>query len=157
MNSVGLAHPTHEASAVKYINGGPIAVFLVFYMCAHGAFAKESVNVQELLKATGSWDGTFYTNYSAGPAQPTLIKISIPANTVMAWHQHQTISVAYVLSGVLFVEKKNSTDRITVKAGESLAEMVDIAHRGYTTTEPVELLVFYANVAGLPLAELIDK
>ena len=32
-----------------------------------------------------------------------------------------------------------------------LAETVQTTHRGFTTNEPVELVVFYAGQAGLPI------
>jgi hypothetical protein len=32
-----------------------------------------------------------------------------------------------------------------------LAETLETTHRGFTTDEPVELIVFYAGQSGLPL------
>ena len=56
---------------------------------------------------------------------------------------------------MLFVEKQNSTDKRVRHAGDSPAELVGIAHRGYTTEQPVERLVFYANSRGLPLSSRV--
>jgi hypothetical protein len=36
--------------------------------------------------------------------------------------------------------------------GPALGETVQTAHRGFTTDEPAELIVFYAGQPGLPLA-----
>jgi hypothetical protein len=38
-----------------------------------------------------------------------------------------------------------------LQAGEVLPETVETIHRGFITESPVELLVFYAGDAGMPL------
>jgi len=62
------------------------------------------------------------------------------------------INVGYVLSGHLTIEKRGTGERIVLHAGEALAETVQTAHRGFTTDEPVELVVFYAGQVGSPLS-----
>lgn len=119
---------------------------------APGVLAAEALKVETLLQTGHSWDGTPYQAYTIGQPEPTLLRFSIPANTTLPWHTHAAVNVGYVLSGVLFVEKHNSPDKLVLKAGDSLAELVGIPHRGYTTEQPVELLVFYANTRGLPLS-----
>jgi hypothetical protein len=48
--------------------------------------------------------------------------------------------------------KKNATGKRTiVHAGQALAETIQTTHRGFTTNEPVELVVFYAGQVGLPI------
>lgn len=42
-----------------------------------------------LLKTTTSWDGTPYMSYPRGQPELTLMKIRIPAHTVLNWHTHQ--------------------------------------------------------------------
>ena len=61
------------------------------------------------------------------------------------------ISVGYVISGELTLEKKESGERTIVHAGQALAETVQTTHRGFTTNAPVELIVFYAGQVGLPI------
>ena len=61
------------------------------------------------------------------------------------------ISVGYVLSGDLTLEKKETGERTIVHAGQALAETVLTTHRGFTTNEPVELIVFYAGQVGVPI------
>ena len=61
------------------------------------------------------------------------------------------ISVGYVLSGELTLEKKATGERTIVHAGQALAETIETTHRGFTTSEPVELVVFYAGQVGLPI------
>ena len=121
------------------------------------AMAGEAVAVATLLQTTHAWDGTPYQAYASGQPEPTLVKFSIPANTTLAWHTHAVVNVGYVLSGVLFVEKRNSPDKLELKAGDSLAELVGVVHRGYTTEQPVELLVFYAISQGLPMSTKVQE
>jgi quercetin dioxygenase-like cupin family protein len=108
--------------------------------------------VEQLLQTTQSWDGVKYAAYPTGQPEVTLIKISIPPHTTLDWHRHPMINVAYILSGSLTVEKRDSGKRKTLHAGQALAETVQTVHRGYTLNEPVELIVFYAGRPGLPLS-----
>ena len=52
------------------------------------------------------------------------------------------ISVGYVLSGELTLEKRATGERTILHAGQTLAETVQTTHRGFTTNESVELVVF---------------
>ena len=94
-----------------------------------------------------SWDSSPYTSYPSGQPQITVLKITIPPN----WHRHPIISVGYVLSGHLTLEKRDTGERTILLAGQAVAETVQTTHRGFTTDEPVELIVFYAGQVGLPL------
>jgi quercetin dioxygenase-like cupin family protein len=62
------------------------------------------------------------------------------------------ISAAYVLSGRLTVEKRDTGERKVVNAGEALAETIQTTHRGFTTDEAVELIVFYAGRVDMPVS-----
>ncbi len=62
------------------------------------------------------------------------------------------VSAAYVVSGQITLEIRGSPQRKTIQAGQALAESVATVHRGYTTNQPVELVVFYAGAVGLPLS-----
>ncbi len=109
------------------------------------------IKTETLLQSTASWDGTPYKAYPAGQPKITVLKITIPANTVMKWHSHPFPNAGYVLSGALTVEKKDGTTRHYVE-GEAIAETVDSIHRGFTGAEPVVLIVFYSGTPDLPLA-----
>ena len=56
-----------------------------------------------------------------------------------------------MLSGHLTLEKRDTGERTTLRAGQAVAETVQTTHRGFTTDEPVELIVFYAGQVGVPL------
>ena len=110
------------------------------------------VAVSQLLQTTRSWDGNKYSRYVTGQPQITIIRIKIPPNTALDWHEHPMISAAYVASGQITVEIRGTRIRKTFSAGQALAESVATVHRGYTTSQPVDLVVFYAGAVGLPLS-----
>ena len=109
------------------------------------------IEVQQILQTTQSWDGQNYQGYPTGQPQLTVLQITIPPNTALHWHHHPVISVGYVLSGHLTIEKRDTGERTIVHAGQAVAETVQTTHRGFTTDEPLELLVFYAGQVGLPI------
>ena len=109
------------------------------------------IEVEQILQTTQSWDGTNYQSYPTGQPQLTVLRIKVPPNTALHWHHHPVISVGYVLSGELTLEKKATGERTIVHPGQALAETVQTTHRGFTTNEPVELVVFYAGQVGLPI------
>jgi quercetin dioxygenase-like cupin family protein len=118
------------------------------------SYARDSgVKVEQLLQTTHSWEGTRYLSYLKGQPQITILKITIPPNTFLDWHQHPMINAGYVLSGKIVLEKKSTRERKVFQAGQALAECVDITHRGYTTDQPVQLIVFYAGAPGVPLSQ----
>lgn len=105
-----------------------------------------------LLKSSSSWDGMSYDAYPAGIPELTVLNIKIPANTALNWHEHPMPNAAYVVSGHLKVETRESGQSILLKPGDVLPEMVNRQHRGVTGNTAVELVVFYAGTAGMPLS-----
>jgi quercetin dioxygenase-like cupin family protein len=132
-----------------FVLGGLSCLFLLSSQShAHGS----PIRVEQLLQTTRSWDGTEYAAYLRGQPQITILKITVPRNTTLDWHQHPMINAGYVLSGQITLEKKETRARKTFYAGQALAECVNAVHRGYTTDQPAELIVFYAGAAGIPLS-----
>ena len=124
-----------------------------FFFLSSWSFAHDSaIKVEKLLQTTHSWDGTRYAGYPTGQPEITVLKITVPPNTTLDWHQHPMINAGYVLSGEIILEKKETRERQAFHAGQALAECVNITHRGYTTNQPAELIVFYAGAPGLPLS-----
>jgi quercetin dioxygenase-like cupin family protein len=115
--------------------------------------ATPPVSSKVLLKSTNSWDGAPYSRYPDGQPELTILKINIPAGTALKWHRHAVPNAAYVVSGQITVQAKDSPHTVLLKAGDTLAEMVDTVHRGVTGSEPVELIVFYAGTPGTPLSQ----
>jgi quercetin dioxygenase-like cupin family protein len=117
----------------------------------------DEIQSKVLLQTTTAWDGSPYNNYPAGKPQITILKISIPAHTTMNWHTHPMPNVAYILAGDLTVEKQDGSAKQHFTAGQAVPETVDTVHRGITGDKPVELVVFYAGAAGMPLSKKQSK
>jgi quercetin dioxygenase-like cupin family protein len=109
------------------------------------------IEVEQILQTTQAWDNTVYRTYPTGQPQLTVLRIKIPSHTALHWHYHPVISVGYVVSGELTVEQQETGERTTIRAGQALPETVGTTHRGFTTDDPVELIVFYAGQAGVPI------
>lgn len=114
------------------------------------------IHVEKLLETEKSWDGVSYKKYPGGVPQLSVLKITVAPNTTLAWHEHPIPNAAYVLNGMLTVEKKATGQKRQLVAGEVLPEMVDSAHRGYTGKEGVTLVVFYAGQKGVPLSKPVQ-
>ena len=104
-----------------------------------------------ILQTSQTWDGIGYQPYPTGQPQLTVLRIAIPPNTASDWHRHPVISVGYILAGKLTIEKRDTGERKILQAGQTLAETIQTTHRGFTTDEAVELVVFYAGQVGTPI------
>jgi quercetin dioxygenase-like cupin family protein len=139
-----------------YFNRNKLALgFIAGIFLAGSAFAAEPAQVKSetLLQSSSSWDGAPYQAYSAGAPELSVLKITIPPHSSLPWHTHPMPNAAYVLSGSLTVEKKETGQTKILTAGQVLPEMVGSLHRGVTGDEGVVLIVFYAGTKGMPLAQ----
>jgi len=113
---------------------------------------KPAVKAETLLATGASWDGEVYKAYPAGDPELSILKITIPAHTALAWHEHPMPNAAYILSGTLTIEKHDGAKK-TVHAGQAVAEMADTVHRGVTGDTSVTLLAFYAGAKGVGVSK----
>lgn len=140
-----------------FMNRKVIALFLcvgtLFSQGVARADTQPSVQKEVLLQSSSSWDGTPYVSYPAGVPELTVLKLTIPPNTSLAWHTHPIPNAAYVVSGELTVEKKETGEKKVLVPGQVLPEMVGQLHRGTSGEQPVVLIVFYAGTKGTPLSQ----
>lgn len=124
------------------------------FLLAGTAIAKEAPAIESrvLLKATSSWDGTPYKAYPTGQPELSIVNIKIPPNSALQWHQHPMPNAVYLASGQLEIQIQNTDKTIQLKAGDTLAEVEHIIHRGVTGDSHAELIVFYAGTPGMPLS-----
>jgi quercetin dioxygenase-like cupin family protein len=109
-----------------------------------------SAQREVLLQADHSWNGVPYTHYPKGRPELTMLKLTIPAHSVLPWHTHPFPNAGYVLSGTLTVHDRVSGKTRVFHQGEAFAETVNDVHRGETGDEPVVLLVTYSGTPGTP-------
>jgi quercetin dioxygenase-like cupin family protein len=133
-----------------------LAALAIGMTLASASFAQQQpaagIKVETLLKTDKSWDGTRYQSYPSGQPQLSVLKIEVPAHSVLPWHTHPMPNAGYVLAGEITVEKENG-EKQTVRAGQVLPETVGSVHRGVTGDSPVTLIVFYAGAEGMPLSQ----
>ncbi len=108
------------------------------------------VNVTPLMKTTQSWDGKTI-QYPTGQAEITGLLVEIAPSKATGWHEHPVPSFAYMLSGTLEVTLKSGQTK-QLKAGDTLAEVIDTGHIGRNIgTDNVKLIVFYTGAVGKAL------
>jgi len=59
----------------------------------------DSLQVQELVKTTRSWDGAGLPEYPEGQPEITILHISIPAGTRLETHSHPVINAGVLTKG----------------------------------------------------------
>lgn len=138
----------------KYLRGIALA-FMLLAVVATASESRENTAVTKeiLLNTHSSWDGALYKGYPPGQPELTLIRIVIPANTTLEWHTHPMPNAAYIVRGELTVVEQATGRSEKRIGGQTLPEMVGTVHRGFSGKDPVELLVFYAGAADMPLSE----
>lgn len=105
-----------------------------------------------LLQRSESWNDVPYAAYPQGQPEMTTVRMTIPPHSSLPWHTHDMPNVAYLLSGSLTVEERETGRRATFRAGEAFAESVNNVHRGVTGSEPAEVIVTYAGTRGQRLS-----
>jgi len=111
------------------------------------------INAVEVMRSSQAWNGDVIKAYPTGEPELTVMRLSLPAHKSLPWHTHPMPNAAFILSGTLIVEDKESGEQHSFHAGEALNETVNSAHRGYTLDEPAELVITYAGVKGQELTE----
>lgn len=139
-----------RASTIKCLIAATACASLIG--CATNS-SKPGIEKEVLLRSKTSWEGTPYVAYPKGQPELTVLRFKFPPHTELPWHSHSIPNAAYVVSGELTVEAKESGKKMHLTAGQTLPEMVNIVHRGNTGDSPVELIVFYAGSEGIPLSE----
>ena len=119
-----------------------LAWFLLFIVLSNWAVAEER------LKTQTSWDGGVIY-YPQGQAEITSVKLRIEENQVTKFHCHPVPTLGYILKGDLVIETKNG-NKVTLKEGESLVEVMRTIHRGRAINGPVEIIVFYTGATTMP-------
>ena len=125
-------------------------------LCGSGVIlaAEPAVTSRMILKTTRAWDGTPIV-YPQGTAEVTGIIVTLAPGAQTGWHAHPVPSFGMVLEGELEVELQDGR-RLTLKAGDGLAEVFERAHNGRNTgSVPMKVLVFYAGVTEKALTQML--
>ncbi len=123
-------------------------VIIISMLISLAAGAEAQTKVEVLAKATKSWNGKELPRYSWGRPEITILRISIPPHTDLAWHEHPYINAGVMISGELTVITEKH-DTLHLHAGDPIVEVVDTWHFGKNEgDETVDIIVFYAGVKG---------
>jgi quercetin dioxygenase-like cupin family protein len=127
-------------------------LFIGVFGLAHADEGHPGVVTELVIRSGNDWTGSPLPPYLQSAPEVAVMKIMIPANTALPIHKHPAINAAYVVDGELTVVQEGGIQR-TFKKGDVVVEMVNKWHHGFNSGNvPVELVVFYATSAGLPLA-----
>ncbi len=91
--------------------------------------------------------------YPAGaPAEVTTVLVEIAPGRQTNWHVHPVPCFAYMLKGEIAVETATG-EKKTFKAGDAIAEVVNVLHNGTNPgATPARLVLFVIGTAGQPFA-----
>ncbi|MGY0407768.1 MAG: cupin domain-containing protein [Polaribacter sp.] len=131
-------------------------LFCLSLICLLGCKPNKVTNIEvtTLVKTTKSWNGSQLPKYLDGNPEITILKIIIPPKTKLPLHKHPEINAGLVLKGELTVISETN-DTLHLKAGDPIVELVNTWHFGRNDgTEPVEIIVFYAGIKGVPITIL---
>ncbi|MFN1581812.1 cupin domain-containing protein [Vibrio rotiferianus] len=136
---------------MKPIQTATIALALTLGSAWADNHLPDSVEAEVMLKTATSWDGAELPSYPQGQPEVTIVKITVPKGVQLPMHQHPVINAGIVLKGEITVTKK-SGEKIILKAGDAIAEVVEQWHFGANTgDDPAEIIVFYAGVKNEPI------
>lgn len=142
---------------MKYNDKVRIITIFIISLLLSPAFAHEDngtdIQVETLVKSTKSWDGSLLPEYSKGQPEVTILKITVAPGVKLPWHQHPVINAGVLVKGELTVTTK-SGEKLHMKAGDSIIEVVDKWHYGESgSKEAAEIIVFYAGIVNQPVTQ----
>jgi quercetin dioxygenase-like cupin family protein len=107
-----------------------------------------AVKVTPLLKTKIDAAGRPLAYPTEGPAEITALLVEVPPGGRTGWHKHPLPCVGYILEGQLNVTLIGG--RVNVfKAGEAIAEAVDLEHEGVNPGPgPAKLVMFVLGTEG---------
>jgi quercetin dioxygenase-like cupin family protein len=108
-----------------------------------------TAKVEELANSTLSWEGSTLPEYPEGQPEIRILKITIPPKAQLPLHKHPVINAGLLTKGELKVFTENKEHSLSMKAGDTLIEVVDKWHYGRNEGDvPAEIVVFYAGTKG---------
>lgn len=127
-----------------------LAIPLALLVGAAIAAATGSSRTETLLAATHAWTGERYTQYPDGQPEIRMLRITIEPGAALPWHRHTVLNAGYLLEGELRLETRDGTS-LVMRPGDTVAQSMDVVHRGTAGPDGATVLMFYANVEGSPV------
>ncbi len=125
---------------------------LLFSTAVHGEEPAylPAVRATPILRTTTTSGGQPIVYPKTAQPEVSALLVEIPVGAETGWHRHPFPCYAYILSGELTVEVEGGKIN-HFKAGDAMAETVDLLHNGKNTgSEPVRLVMFVTGEKGQP-------
>lgn len=135
----------------------PTALLLLACSLLHAAEPAQpaygsGVTTRVLLRTQTDGAGAPLAYPTHAPAEVTAVQVEIAPGRQTNWHTHPVPCFAYMLEGELSVETAAGQTH-TFKAGDVVAEVVNLLHNGTNSgTQPARLVLFVIGTAGQPFA-----
>ncbi len=101
-------------------------------------------------KSPSSWDGKVLPDHAKGPAEVTILRITIAPGVLLPVHKHTVINAGVLLVGELTVVT-DTGETLHLKAGEGIVEVVNTWHYAKNEGDKAAVIVvFYAGIEGAP-------
>lgn len=120
-----------------------------------------SVKIKQILKTSESWSGSPLPGFNSGVTEFKVMHYTIPPGGKTTIHVHPLNGAGYMLSGELTMfstedphgsfENPKQVRKIKLKAGDALAESVNIWHYGENRGKNlVQFIVVFAGQVDVP-------
>jgi quercetin dioxygenase-like cupin family protein len=133
-----------------------LAILTVGFVTISGLLAQaepgyaKAIKATPILRTTTTSAGQPIVYPKTENPEVTALLVEIPPGAETGWHRHPFPCYGYILSGSLTVEIEGGKTG-SYKAGDALAETVNLLHNGKNTgTEPVKLVMFVTGEKGQP-------
>ena len=118
-----------------------VLLFAFTFVAANGYAA----NSETVIKTNVYWNQEPIKPIHIDQPQVTILKITIPVGEKLSMHKHPMLNVGYMIKGELTVYSEKG-EKLVLKAGDPIVELVDTWHYGENTgPEDVVLVVTYVG------------
>ena len=126
--------------------------YFVFMALALVALNVYAANSEKVIETTAHWNGQPIKPIHIDHPQVTILRITIPVGEKLPMHKHPILNVGYLTKGELTVRSEKG-DKLVLKPGDPIVELVDIWHYGESTgSEDAEIVVTYVGDKEDPLS-----
>jgi quercetin dioxygenase-like cupin family protein len=133
-----------------------LPIFAAIFLATPGLFAQaepgyaQAIKATPLLRTTTTSAGQPIVYPKTENPEVTALLVEIPPGAETGWHRHPFPCYGYILSGALTVEFEGGATH-SYKAGDALAEAVNVLHNGRNSgADPVKLVMFVTGEKGQP-------
>ena len=131
-----------------------IVISFLFGFIVQGGICEEKVynagvDSKAIMRCSKNVLGQDITYPSIKTPEVTCLNVTIHPGQQTGWHTHSVPGYAYVISGKMKIEYKNSQSR-EFKAGDAFCEVVDTPHNGINEgADDVVLVAFFMGEQGV--------